>query len=138
MTIGQTCIFGSAEELIEQVVAEVLKDRVECPDLILGPVVWEENQGKRDWYFLLASSDCAGFFSLKVCVGADAELADQCRALAFGSFLMRKPIVVHAMDNELAMARLCEAIWPCDKTREVRAGIEAERRQWALAGERGR
>ncbi len=134
---GSIGIFGSAEELIEDVVVEVLKDRCECPHVVIGPVVWQENRGKREWYFTLASGD-PGFFTLMVGFGEDAGLADQCRASAFVSFIRRKPIVVHDVDDELAMARLCEAIWPCEKTRKVRAGIEGERQQWARAGEGGR
>jgi hypothetical protein len=97
-------------------------------------VVWLENQGKREWYFTVASGDRAGFFTLKVGCGDDAQLADQCRASAFVVFAMRKPIVIHDMDDELDMAKWCESIWPCAKTRQIRAGIEAERRQWASAG----
>jgi hypothetical protein len=132
---GQTGIFGSAEELIEDVVAEVLKDRRVCPHVIIGPVVWQDNQGKREWYFMVASGDGGGFFTVKVGFGDDAELADQSRASAFAAFAMRKPIVIHDMDDELVMARWCEVIWPCSKTRTIRAAIEAERREWACAGE---
>ncbi len=131
---GPTGIFDSAEELVERVVAQILKDRCECPYVIFGPVVWQGNQGKRDWYFDVISSDGASFFTVKVGGGDNAELAGQCRASAFVSFLKRKPIVVHDMDDELTMAQLWEAIPPCEKTRTVRAGIEAERHQWALAG----
>src|SRR6266568_4730545 len=111
---GSIGIFGSAEELIEHVVVEVLKDRCECPHVVIGPVVWQENQGKREWYFVLASGD-PGFFSVMVGFGDEAQLAEQCRASAFVSFIMQQPIVVHDVDDELAMARLCETIWPCEK-----------------------
>ncbi len=124
--------FSSASALIDNVVASILQNRRGAPHVIVGPVVWRPNEaGRRQWYFVLASGD-PGFFSVMVGFGDDAELADQCRASALVAFLMRKPIVVHDMDDELAMARLCEAIWPCAKTRKVRAGIQAEREQLAM------
>ena len=33
----------------------------------------------------------------------------------------------HGMGDELDMARLCESLWPCEKTHRIKAAIEAER-----------
>jgi hypothetical protein len=38
------------------------------------------------------------------------------------------------MDDELSMARLCETLWPSPSTREIRLGIEAERRFSTVRG----
>jgi hypothetical protein len=51
---------------------------------------------------------------------------------------LRKPIVVHDTDDDLWMATLAEAIWPCSKIEAIRIGIEAERQEWARAAEGGR
>ena len=42
---------------------------------------------------------------------------------------LRKPgFAIHALNDELAAARRCEALWPCDKSRAAVRRIEEERR----------
>ena len=132
MVTGQTGIFGTVDDLVAGIIGDVLKDRLQCPHVLVGPVVWREARGnRREWYFVLASGDGSGFFSVQVNCGGDASIADQVRAAAQLALLRRPPIVVHDMGDELAQARLCGALWPGTKTRQIRAGIEAERSRWA-------
>jgi hypothetical protein len=118
--------FSTAKALVENTVNKVLKNRVECPHVLLSPVVRLEDRDKRLWRFVIASGDGSGFFAIMI--GCDTrELAEECRMLALAKFLGHMPIVLHDTDDELHMARLCETIWPCEKTRKIRAGIETER-----------
>ena len=41
--------------------------------------------------------------------------------------LAKPGITLHAMEDELATARRCEALWPCAKSRDTRRLIEEER-----------
>ena len=113
----------------EATVAEVLRDRDPCPTVVIGPTTWQQPDPREErvWYFVIASGDRGGFFTVKISFGNDAELADRGRSAALVNFMMRRPIVVHDVDDELYMAQLCEAIWPCPKTSAIRAAIEAER-----------
>jgi hypothetical protein len=57
----------------------------------------------------------------------ERDLAERLRASLIVALIQGRPLVIHDTDDELEMARWCEAIWPSEKTRRVRAGIEAER-----------
>jgi hypothetical protein len=50
------------------------------------------------------------------------------RGLILALVARRRPIVIHDMDDELAMVKLAEVIWPCDKARRIIAATEAERK----------
>jgi hypothetical protein len=39
-----------------------------------------------------------------------------------------KPVVIHDFDDELAMVRFCEILWPGKRVAKIRAEIEAERK----------
>jgi hypothetical protein len=39
----------------------------------------------------------------------------------------RRPVVIHDMDDELYMAKMAAALWPCAKARRILAGTEKER-----------
>jgi hypothetical protein len=97
------------------------------PHVLLGPIVWEPkgDDGKR-WYFVVATGDDNGahFDQLG---SQERELAERLRASLIVALIQERPLVIHDTDDELEMARWCEAIWPSEKTRRVRAGIEAER-----------
>ena len=46
-------------------------------------------------------------------------IAEQIAAL-----VRRRPLVVHLMEDELDLAKLCEAIWPCERTSRIRTNVE--------------
>ena len=57
----------------------------------------------------------------------DRDLAETVRhdlALA----LIGQRLVIHDFNDELTMARFCEQIAPCDKTRRIREGMEQDDR----------
>lgn len=41
----------------EVTIAELLKGRDECPQALVGPVVWKPGPTGRQWYFVFASAD---------------------------------------------------------------------------------
>jgi len=58
----------------------------------------------------------------------DKALADECRDLMITELVLRRPpLMIHSFDDELAMIRLCEAVFPCERTHSMRAAIELER-----------
>lgn len=102
--------------------------------VVIGPIVWQLKGDLRQWYFAVASADrhIARFDQL---VSTTKPLAEEFRAaLTFALIQLPQPVVIHDMDDELKMARLCETLWPSTKTREIRLGIEAERRFSTVKG----
>jgi hypothetical protein len=51
------------------------------------------------------------------------------RADLIFALMEHRPIVVQLCDDELQLARMCEAVWPCEKSTSVRRAVEAERCQ---------
>jgi hypothetical protein len=48
-------------------------------------------------------------------IGEDnRDLAEGARAALMMEFVQRRPAVIHSFNDELQMARFCEAAWPCD------------------------
>jgi hypothetical protein len=129
------------DPLVDQIV-DALTGSPMPHQVVVGPLRWRpDNNGSPDWYFVCASSgDRDGFFTITVRLGKEQEedleavfwisSNEVWRSAAIVELEKRRPpIIVHDMDDELAMARLWEEIWPGPKTREERAGIEAEFRR---------
>ena len=108
----------------------VLRDTGEAPHIIIGPVVWKlSDRDGRHWYFVVGSSAASGQFRIDCLTIAMDErtVAENTRAALMLTFLERKPVVMHDFDDELRMAKFFEAVFPCDKTRSIRANLERER-----------
>lgn len=41
--------------------------------------------------------------------------------------IQRRPVIIFDFDDELRMAGFCVAMWPSDRTRQIRADVAAER-----------
>lgn len=119
---------GTLAEQAERIVEHVLDGSPEAGHVVLSPVVWQQDADRRRWYFTVASGS---EFRVDQIVADNRTMAERLRKALVVALTRRKPIVIHDFDDELEMARWCEAIWPCPKTREIRAGIELERRQQA-------
>ena len=52
-------------------------------------------------------------------------------------FAGRGPMVLHEFDDELRFAEFCEAMWPCERTTRIRAGVEPERAEDPRIGQPG-
>jgi hypothetical protein len=114
---------------IDLIADECLSDSVDRT-LVFGPVVSNE-QLTKGWYFTVASAGQEGFRVDQFIVGDDRETSIQWRsAIKMGLMINRKPLVVIDTDDELEMARLCEALWPGEKITKLRKAVEAERATW--------
>jgi hypothetical protein len=109
----------------------VLKGAGHTPTVAIGPVVWaiEGGHDQKHWYFVLGSADKRGRFRVdQFNVGwNDQDFANDCQAAMIAELIGRPPCVIHTFEDELAMIRFCETVWPCAKTRQIRASIEQER-----------
>jgi hypothetical protein len=96
--------------------------------VVIGPVVWQLKGDMRQWYFVVASAD-EGIIRLDQMASDTKTLAQEFRDVLYVTLIQEKqPIIVHDINDELEMARLCETLWPSPKIRKIRADIEAERR----------
>jgi hypothetical protein len=120
--------YGTLADCTAAAVAHIRNGRRVDPQIVIGPVVWELVGDLRRWYFVVASADRKGArFDQLAC--PNETLAKEFRFAIYMTLLLQKPaIIIHDMDDELEMARLCETIWPSRKTTKIRADIEAERR----------
>jgi hypothetical protein len=118
--------FQTIDDAAKTIVCRSLK-RV-TDQVVVGPIVWQTgSDDERQWYFTIVTADKDGFGVDQVSCGDDRGLAEQTRVAVLFAFIQKKPIVVHDCDDELRMARLSNAIWPCAKGRRLIAEIEAER-----------
>jgi hypothetical protein len=124
---------GSFSSMLEHTVNRVLRGAGKAPHIVLGPVVWQPDGAGRRWYFAVASGKQPRGFRVDQIAAGTRELAEEIRAALWMALLQHRPIILHDTDDELQMARLCAAIWPCKKTEKIVAGIEAERRGFGQA-----
>jgi hypothetical protein len=110
---------------VERLVAYLRCGKNVSPQIVIGPVVWEPKDEGRFWHFVVATGDGDGahFDQLG---SPERHLAEELRTALFLALLEERSIVLHDLDDELQMARLCEGLWPSEKASRVRAGIEAE------------
>lgn len=118
--------------VIKQFADTVLRGAARGSTVAVGPVVWDLEAGYdvRHWYFIVGSADAHGEFQIDSFKIAHNEraVANQCRAALVMELVQRQPpMAIHSFDDELDMMRFCEAVFPCDKTRELRASVERER-----------
>ncbi len=108
----------------EQIVRYAL-DGLDGPHIVVGPVVHRPECGT---YFIIAGhgptpalNGRPGFRCDQIIGGSEERLT--VLAILCG---MARGKVVHNMACELSMARLCEQLWPEERTRKIRAQMEAE------------
>jgi len=97
-----------------------------------SPLVWKPSDGKTSkvWYFAVATSEKRrGFRCDRITIGDGIKPDDarQSFLLALTRRKDRKSLVAHDTDDELYMAKLCEALWPGERITRLRKQIEAER-----------
>jgi hypothetical protein len=118
-------LHGTMRDQVERIVAYLRRGKNVSPHIVIGPVVWEPKDDGRFWYFAVATGDGDGahFDQLG---SPERHLAEELRTALLLALIEERSIVLHDLDDELQMVRLCEALWPSEKTSRVRAGIEAE------------
>jgi len=103
-------------------------------NVVVGPVCWRPSDGtsSKMWYFVVATSETRrGFRCDQLVIGEGAD-PHEGRAAFMLALANRGPLVVHDTDDELYMAKLCEALWPGERISNLCKTVEAERRM-ALA-----
>jgi hypothetical protein len=100
-------------------------------NVVVGPLCWQPSDGSsaRHWYFMIITGEPSrGLRIDQVTVETETD-----RQRVIVEFMQRRPLVLHAFDDELDMARWCEAIWPCERITRIRKNIERERRTSATS-----
>jgi hypothetical protein len=116
---------SSAQEAIDRLLHH-------APDgqIVVGPVVWQEDEdGNRTWYFVAFVAgpvDGCSPNGLVIEVGDDRARARDAHAIFLVELASRPSLVVHAVDSELGLARLCDTLWPSEITAEWRKEVEQE------------
>lgn len=109
-------------------IAEHTLRNVNSRHIVIGPASWQPSDGiacKR-WYVTIAASEAGrGFRCDQVILSPESPQADRARIMA--AFVARRPLVIHDVDDELYMARLCETLWPGPEITRLRQTVEAER-----------
>ena len=123
---------GDLTSILKRFADHVLHDTGRTPMIALGPLVWgiEPGHDTRHWYFVAASINASGEVRLdQFKIPQDnRQLAEQTRTgLMFAILQRQPPCVLSDFDDELALARWCEALAPSERTRRIRADIEQER-----------
>jgi hypothetical protein len=109
-------------------IAEHVLRNVNSPHIVIGPTTWQPSDGTagKRWYVTIAASEAGrGFRCDQVILSPDSPEED--RAGIMAAFVARRPIVIHDVDDELYMARLCETLWPGPEITKLRQAVEAER-----------
>lgn len=120
-------------------VAVLLKDAGSAPTVAVGPIVWRIDPGHdtRTWYFAAASATGNGRFHVDSIdlPGSERSQAEQVRNALLMSLIQRRPpLIIHDFDSELALAKFCEEMWPCERTTRIRQAVEQEEKQWEDGG----
>jgi hypothetical protein len=108
------------DDAIERIADHVLRDTNDT-NVVIGPLVEREDQPHP--YFTIATSEAKrGFRCDQISINSP-----ELRALVVLALMQRRPLVIHDTDDELYMARLCEALWPGERITTLRKQIERER-----------
>jgi hypothetical protein len=129
MTTAGMPLSQSEVSLFEVMVDQILVGSTDI-NVFIGPICWQPTDGKasRRWYFTVATSGEEGFRCDEIRLeGMERSEHEAMRQGFILGLVQRPPLVIHNMDDELDMARWCEALWPGAKIKGIRESIEAER-----------
>jgi hypothetical protein len=119
--------FPTDECTIQQIVDHCLLGTNDI-NVVVGPLAWRPADGTvaKYWYFIVCTSEAKrGFRCDQVIV---PEPDQDYRAAFILELARRKPKVVHDVDSELAMAKLCETLWPGERITNLRKRVEREQK----------
>jgi hypothetical protein len=115
--------------------------------VVVGPMLWpprNNNDEGKCWYFTIAYKRPGEFYSMRIdtpdyappiTIGdvPDAQACGHVLLLNFVSdrdqvipALKAAKLTVHDIKDEIAQARLCERLWPSERTRRLRKAVETE------------
>jgi hypothetical protein len=107
----------------------IIKDlckRASGDTIVFAPVTYTDK-----WGFHVGFSDETGFklFGFRFDEQSRSD-AERFRALIITGLIGSPLKMIHDMDDEVQMLRLCEALWPCKRITDLRKEVEAERATW--------
>lgn len=124
---------GTKQSIGESSVASVVDYALRVAgdnQVVVGPLCWQPSDGaaSKVWYFILSTCEKKrGWRCDQVCVprGEDED-REFYRDRVLMELATRRPLIVHDVDDEVYMARLCEALWPGERISRIRKEIEAD------------
>jgi hypothetical protein len=128
---------GDVEELCSGMAAYLLEGSIDRT-LLFGPVVWAPSDGMsaRRWWFHVVGCDRTGeVWNDELTAETEADTV-ALRADVMVALVAHPPCVAIDFNDELEMAKVAEANWPCTTITGIRQGIEAKRMAWKKAGRR--
>lgn len=93
--------------------------------VLLGPVVWDPD--RPGWSYFTIGIPERDRWRFERIDGEDQTELEAFRAALVRALIEHRPIVIHDLDDELRMARLCDAILPTEHTAALCREIAAER-----------
>jgi hypothetical protein len=119
---------GDMAEICSGTAAYLLEGSVDRT-LLFGPVVWRLSDGTsaRQWYFMVVGCHRTGetrHDQLNAETEADTVAL---RTDVMAALVALPPCVVIDFNDELEMAKVAEANWPCARITGIRQAIEADR-----------
>ena len=101
--------------------ADPLIGRADDKQLVIGPLVQREDVPLPYFMFGLHEADGPYFDMVQV-------ESEEIR-LAVLAHLAERAVIIHECGDELSMAKMIHALWPCEKTEQLRNQVVAERAQ---------
>jgi hypothetical protein len=109
-------IKGDMAEICAETAAYLLNDSVDRT-LLVGPVSWRPSDGTspRLWYFIVVGCDRTGeTFVDQLSAETEADTVEM-RVGVMAALVDQRPVVMIDFDDELAMAKWAETVWPSAK-----------------------
>jgi hypothetical protein len=99
--------------------------------VVIGPTVWQPSDGTvvKRFYFAVATAGPDGAFRYDRLTSLSPEQSDDFRRAVVQMLVQHyrdRPRVIHDIGDELAMARLCEALWLGERITRLREELEVE------------
>jgi hypothetical protein len=124
-------------QFAEHVVEHVLKGSG-GDHIVVGPLVQplpNNNRTRGHDYFTVASSGPIRGFRLDSIAAGTSDMncridGQVLRANVLDAFARKKGLVVHDIHGELYMTKLCERLWPCERTSGLRKVLEKVNEAW--------
>jgi hypothetical protein len=121
-------IKGGMAEICAEAAAYLIDGSIDRT-LLFGPVVWLPSDGRssRVWRFIVVGCDQRGETWHDQLGGETESDAVAMRAGIMAALIVLRSCFMHDFSDELEMAKLAEALWPCDKVSRILKQVEAER-----------
>jgi hypothetical protein len=100
--------------------AQHMLERSDDLNVVIGPTVHPPlGQDGPDYFMVATSEKKRGFRCDQISIGEGYD-SETMRAGITMALVRRKPLVIHDVDDELYMARLCETLWPGERITKLR------------------